>query len=318
MDETEQSRPDADLAWHYTDSAGLCGILSSHTVFAASAAFMNDANEMRTGQMALRSAFARIKDTLSNEEQEQIVGSSILEDRSLISTFLLSASLEGDELTLWRNYGVAATAYALAFDRSVKLAPVELRCGDCHPSPPPGYYEDAEEEIDGQLVRLYDPDQVFVEGGEWRNVDYISSDPVAEDEAYIRTYVERRVRAARERRILLDFSSLADAPLNFKKDEAFRDEREVRIVIQAMPTWKFVDYRSTKFGLTPFVRLGSASAGAGDEDYVSNGKVGRLPLRKVMIGPTSDRRTKEQALRMMLDDFGYGDVSIDVSGTPFR
>lgn len=83
--------------------------------------------------------------------------------------YLVSASTSRDLLTLWRSYGAGAS-YAIGFDSAIKLHPIEHVAGEAHPSPPPGFYDDAYEEIDGRTERLYDPDGVGVLGGSWRTV----------------------------------------------------------------------------------------------------------------------------------------------------
>lgn len=126
------------LAWHYTSAAGLLGIIEGHSLRATSAAFMNDANEMKTGVLALRLAFERMKHTLSDEDRKMAEASSLLRESSVIDSFLVSASSKSDLLTIWRNYGGGQVAYAIGFDRSIKLAPRENIGGEAHPAPPPG------------------------------------------------------------------------------------------------------------------------------------------------------------------------------------
>lgn len=63
---------DTGIAWHYTSSAGLRGIIEGNALRAGSAAFMNDANEMRTGVKALRSTYKRIKSSLTEAQREEI------------------------------------------------------------------------------------------------------------------------------------------------------------------------------------------------------------------------------------------------------
>lgn len=45
------------LVWHYTDGAALMNILARNELWAGSAAFMNDTNELLSGSIQLRKHF---------------------------------------------------------------------------------------------------------------------------------------------------------------------------------------------------------------------------------------------------------------------
>lgn len=113
---------------------------------------------------------------------------------------------------------------------------------------------------------------------------------------------------------------MADSPRNFKKDKSFCDEREVRVVIEVNPSWKFISHRTNRFGLVPYAQLSSPrfDKAHNEECYIPAGIKLRLPLRSVMIGPSDDTESKKQSLRLLLDDLGYGDVNIETSAAPFR
>ncbi|CAH0165130.1 hypothetical protein [Microbacterium sp. Bi128] len=306
------------IAWHYTTSAGLRGIIEANALRASSAAFMNDANEMRTGVRALRSTYERIKSSLTKAECEEIERGSFLQDSVVDKWYLVSASTSRDLLTLWRSYGAGAS-YAIGFDAAVKLHPIEHIAGEAHPSPPPGFYEDAYDEIDGRPVRLYDPDGVGVFGGSWRTVAYVDPKGEKSHEEEIRTFANRRATAAGSGGFFIDLGVFAESDVNYEKDHAFVDERETRIVVEITPSWKFVQYRESRFGLVPFVELGSGAVDAGIGRYVPRGAREPLPIREVMIGPSPfDSLAAERALRQSLDDRGYGEVTISRSETPFR
>ncbi|SIS19795.1 hypothetical protein SAMN05880568_3487 [Microbacterium sp. RURRCA19A] len=279
---------------------------------------MNDANEMRTGVGALRSTYDRIKSSLTKAECDEIERGSFLQDSVVDKWYLVSASTSRDLLTLWRSYGAGAS-YAIGFDAAVKLHPIEHIAGEANPSPPPGFYDDAYEEIDGRPVRLYNPDGVGVFGGSWRTVAYVDPKGEKSHEEEVRTFAKRGATAAESDSFLIDLGVFAESDVNYEKDLAFVDERETRIVVEVTPSWKFVQYRESRFGIVPFVELGSGAVHAGIGRYVPRGAREPLPIREVMIGPSPlDSRAAERALRQFLDDRGYGEVAISRSETPFR
>jgi hypothetical protein len=306
--------PPDDCAWHYTSAAGLLGIIESNSLRATSAAFMNDANEMKTGVRALRSSFEKIEDQLSEAEVAIVRKSSLLGESSVFDLFLVSASRDPDLLTLWRSYGVEQVAYSIGFDRSVKLSPREHNDADSHPEPPPGYADDEWDEVDGEPVRLYDSDAVYSFGGTWRDVDYIERGGTPAHTSRIREFIERRERSIEKGSFIVDVGSIADSPVNLEKDSAFKDEQELRIVVELNPSWKFVRYRVSRFGLTPYIELAQTVG----EDHVPAAARGRLPIRHIRIGPTTDSATAMRALEHFLDDHGYGEVGISVSDIPYR
>lgn len=252
------------LLWHYTDTPGLIGIVSNHRLWASSAAFMNDTNEMVTHELALKSAYQRIRDEFEQETQvllDEYYGPDA-ETRNVHDRFLISASEKSDLLTLWRNYGGSGGAFAIGLKPDVLLKPVLQFPEDApHPSPPSGYYEDAEEVIDGRPVQLYDPDQPHSLGGEWKRVEYVTREGSESHEARVREQgsylLDKQQHPERYRRIVQLADVFPDGTPSLEKDEAFQDEREVRIIVTAGPDWKFVKYRSGAFGLTPYVELGA-------------------------------------------------------------
>lgn len=303
-----------NCAWHYTSASGLQGIVAASALRATSAAFMNDANEMKTGVQALMRSYERLKDELPRDDTALVEESGLFSEASVFNSFLVSASKEPDLLTLWRNYGGGQVAYSIAFDRAAQLVPREQVAGDSHPSPPTNYGSDAYEEVDGVLIRLYDPDQHFVLGGTWREVDYVPSVGTAEHEQRIRDFISSRRRSLAKGGLIANVGHIADSPVNLEKDDGFADEREVRIIVDLNPAWKFVKFRESRFGLIPYIEL---TASSGDE-FATVGADGRLPIRHVRIGPSPDPEHALRSLSLFLENHGYGDVPVSASTIPYR
>ncbi|TFB71524.1 hypothetical protein E3O06_11810 [Cryobacterium glaciale] len=287
----------------------------SDSIWATSAAFMNDANEMKTGVNALKSTFARIEGSLSKTDRDLVSRSSLLRGSSVFDSFLVSASALPDLLTLWRGYGAGQVAYAVGLDRARTLVPREQIPGDEHPCPPPGYRDGEIEEIDDRLIRLYDSDSVFVFGGEWKDVKYVSTTGTPDHETQIRDFIAERKFAIARGAFLVDVGPNVDGPINHEKDDGFIDEREVRIIVGLSPDWKFVKFREGRFGLIPYIEM---TAGAADTHYISKDAPTLLPIGHVKIGPSPDPESALRALRVFLDSQGYGSTEISASSIPFR
>ena len=306
------------LAWHYTSAAGLRGIIETHSLRATSAGFMNDANELKTGVATLRRAYERERTRLTEEDQRLIESSGMLLDSAVFSTFLVCASKEADLLTLWRYYGNDNVAYSIGLNQDIPLMPREQVPGAAHPSPPPGYFDYDREELRGTKVRLRpNPDAPGIFGGEWRDVKYVDRTGEESHTEYIRDFIDERNMDVFTPGFWFETGNVDDGPVNVEKDNAFEDEREVRILMEPNPQWKFVKFRESHLGLVPYVEL-TSSASANDEGYVPGDAECRLPIRHIMVGPTRDPQAAEYALRVLLDNSGYGDVTIGSSEIPFR
>ncbi len=313
------------LLWHYTDTPGLIGIVSNHRLWAGSAAFMNDTNEMITHELALRNAYQRIRDEFDSETQVLLDNyyAPEAEMRKVHDRFLISASENGDLLTLWRNYGGNGGAFAVGLTPDVCLKPVLQHPEEMsHPAPLFGYYEDAEDVVDGEPIRLYDPDLPRSLGGEWKRVKYVTREGSELHEQQIREQgnylLDKQQHPEKYRRMIQLADVFPDAPPSLEKDEAFQDEREVRIIVTADPDWKFVKYRNGDFGLTPYVELGTKTETTDFDSEASPGTE-RLPIAKIMIGPSRhDAQRQRASLRALLDAHGYGEVEIELSAIPYR
>lgn len=302
------------LVWHYTSAEGLMGIVSRHCIWATSARFLNDRNELRTNLLALQETYERVKASFSTDECRVLV-QAFDERKDVGDAFVASASEMSDLLTLWRFYASKGTSpFSIGFDSSVELGAYEQDASEKHPSPPPGYYEDAMDVDDNnQPFSLYNPNQAWSLTSDWERVSYVPRNGNDSHAAYLRMEAARRLDPKGGRRVWLNMPLGA---IGLEKDEAFEDEREVRLISTVQPDWRFVKYRSGDFGITPYVEL---RAGVGEEGFVPHNTHTILPIRKIMIGPSNENReNSKRALRGLLDANGYGEVEIAVSEIPFR
>ncbi|PZE33596.1 hypothetical protein [Curtobacterium sp. MCLR17_055] len=299
---------------HYTSADGLLSILRSGTLWATSATFMNDSEEMQTGATAFAGLLESRREDLTEDEIEHIEASGLVTGTGAFGNFLLSAATDPDKLTLWRNYGVSEVAYSVELDPATRLVPLAQVSGDAHPSPPAGYFDreyQTDPETGDRLSEDPHPDTLACMGGGWRKVTYVTGpeDPTIAD------HFERDLEQYRARQGQPGFwiprYMLTNSALDFIKDAGFADESEVRSVHWVNPWWKFVRYRAGRFGVTPYIELTTMDE---SEDFATS--AGKLPIKSVTVGPNAPTGAK-QAARALLQSYGY-DAPVQRSKTPYR
>lgn len=322
-------------AWHYTNAQGLLGIIQNDVLWASSGAFMNDEQELIKGHTLIQSTLV---DGTRYSETEKTLLQSLLQmvDDPKRPDFILSASEASDSLTMWRNYGREAVSYAIGLDKNVSLVPL-AKPGyegiEEFPYADDDYYAPFLEraELPDGVVETFlvdDPDRsVFLHNQSWQKVIYSPEEQQAIVREVISNYLEDQ-RPATQGTRLADLMGLTrmtfKRELSLIKDQGFQDERELRRHYSfVQPRWKFVHYRPSKLGLTPYICLTTKTReadvegkyGAFDEFET---KPHRLPILSIRIGPCRYPELAELALRTMLDEHGYAKTQILHSEIPFR
>jgi hypothetical protein len=94
------------LLYHYTNAAGLIGILKSESLWATSQAFMNDAKEFDHALDMLQECLKKRSQTTNVEEKNLYLAlSQFLETPMRTPWFIISLSEKSDLLSQWRAYG---------------------------------------------------------------------------------------------------------------------------------------------------------------------------------------------------------------------
>jgi hypothetical protein len=120
-----------DLLYHYTDAAGLLGILQSGKIWATNVRFLNDTKEgelpFEMGLAALRSLYAkapvRTEVMARHVQAEEYYGGGL-------PLYLSSFSSVHDSLSQWRGYGGTSQGYTIAFHRDELMAAARERRWD--------------------------------------------------------------------------------------------------------------------------------------------------------------------------------------------
>ena len=110
--------PIPDEVYHYTDAAGLIGILQSKQLWATEYRFMNDAAEIELGlrraKQIVRSLSLKEKVDRRRRFLQRLLRK--LDDGNEKSSYVISLTEERDDLSQWRGYANNGLGYVLGFD----------------------------------------------------------------------------------------------------------------------------------------------------------------------------------------------------------
>lgn len=266
------------LVWHYTNTAGLLGIVEGRQLWATHNRFLNDTLEGSLLERSMRKAMGDKEGPLPRDvrstyqELYEYQGGDKISRVPNGNQFLLCGSKSGDELTLWRNYGQEAISFAVGLDPSVPLGIVGPKR---HPK----------DRRSGGRVR------------QWKDVEYLPPDDEI-PRKYIDSMLEARTHE--DFGVLIDAVDTAvDEVSSVFKNDAFADERESRVVCWSDDTslWRF---RPGRYGLTPYIALGTAKTWGGES---SGEEV--LPIRAVRLSATATE-SDVLAVNALLEAHGFG------------
>jgi hypothetical protein len=303
LDEILATRPEGVL-YHYTNQAGLLGIVQTKEIWATHTQYLNDAREFLHGvqmarkQLAVFQRCARIRSrpaalpgvpatvpssgVVGDEERaalrEMVEGVGDAEGLASINVCVASFSEDGgDSLSQWRAYAPrGGYSIGVRADRLAGLAAAHrfflARCLYDHREQVRlvrALIDEVLEENIGCRKGTGDAEQCLPRGG---NLP-----------AYLNRY----------------------API--LKDRSFRDEREWRIISRPqMCRGSRFSFREGSSMMTPFYRFP-----IGDDDMP-------VPFEEVVVGPTLDQSRSKASVRSFLVSRGLGDVRVRLSAVPYR
>jgi hypothetical protein len=241
------------IVWHYTNAAGALGIIESGTLWATSAAMLNDTDEFNHGMRLVDEIWAGQRD---RSNYLDIIDSWLRIARSKLDFFhradsyVVCASRVGNSYGQFKDYG----EYALGLSSFTPLEKVVA------PVIPPGVV----------------PLRAAFELG-WRTVLY---DDETKKEHVVKLLGELSELASIEALGHQDEVHLAALECVFRsvaymKAEEFAQEQEVRLCGQGMLTNAEVNFRTNEYGITPFIKIRTSA------DFPND----RLPLTQIKLGP---------------------------------
>jgi len=293
-----------ETLWHYTDTNGLLGILSSKLLMASSATYLNDAAELSYGKYCLADALYPIAERLGwrnhvdepgypiRQYAEALSGKSLVGRRlsEIPETFIVSFCEEGDLLSQWRGYS-EGSGFALGFNmreikRHIDESRIPAKLGKVQ-------YGDASSR------ELFEPvimDQLFRSSGLTQVDDVVTGD--GRWDQFLDT---PRFPQINVKELLLE--------VGWCKHPAFEEEREWRLKANQTAS---VKVRARRGELLPYMEFPFPPAA----------------LSEVRLGPGGNRELRVAAARHALKQHGFtvadsstaesGGVRISWSSSPYR
>jgi Protein of unknown function (DUF2971) len=278
--------------YHYTAAAGVAGIVTSQCLWASNARFLNDTTELVYAREVLRKVMADLAEAYPAESLAVFFerGGQLLDDVDVMFDAYVACFCEqADLLSQWRGYPGAGGGYAIGFDtrfwrRSLEEAFLRRVI----------YPPEEQEAIIRELIQPL--------------ADALRRLASAEGEAAAENAVPECLRRARP--------LLTECSFCFKHP-TFMGEAEWRLVWLGAQWGQDVGERPIKFrpattSLVPYVEL-APLARAGHLG-------GRLPICRVVVGPTAHPELASQAARVLLNQNGYPWVHtpVQASTVPLR
>ena len=275
------------LVYHYTNAAGLYGMLSSGKVWLTNYRFLNDKTELTHTQNL---ASETIRNELRNKPDivRRLLYNNVLEWLEVstnIQPYVMSFSEEGDDLSQWRGYANDGEGFTIGFLASA--------IDECIQSADDTYTTFAKIEYE----RIAQVKMLLA--------------ALKEVEAALRKRVRNSVA---ERQGLVDeagryFDWIAGAFGALNKHHSFRFEKEWRLIV-------YYDLDSPPKQLPPNVRVSGTKLVPYAEVNLC-GIDGKLPIKRIGVGPGFAEGAEADAVRMLCKIHGY-EPEIYFADTPYR
>lgn len=287
------------VLYHYTDAAGLQGIIEGGVMRATHLAFMNDASEyVHAVSLLLENVRLEMTRTAGQlqldvlNEIEKSIAETRLEDAG--PYFVACFSAQENSLNQWRAYGRGEGGFSIGFDTTTLIAQMHRQDYFVCPT-----IYDREEQA--TLVRDFLA---------WVLNEYprVASKHAGTD---------RDEHLAAWTRVLLWTATLV-APV--MKNPAFAEEEEWRL-IHIAPSRASVRFLPRLTGLAAFVELKLGTPQQGSRDHIAPlGRTlpDRLPIKVLWSGPGRATDASLLAGRVLLEQHGYDGVRLMASKIPYR
>lgn len=301
------------ILYHYTDAAGLVGILKPPSwpksvesppsvgaaqLWASDIRYMNDFRELRHGAKLLRK---RIRAEAATQGEDEIspllrhladyldagVFDSVARHLRIFATCFCA---NGDLLSQWRGYAGGVGGYAIGFRTDVLRHYAEVIPHDPDAQPRYGFPAQLRRVAYRRKEKVPIMDAV------------VAGLQSAWDEGFLTTTANSAS---------LEFvSGLVYGAVARLKHKAFREEREFRLFTQ-LEVGQPVAVRASGSRLVPYMHLG-INLPADDGGQESK------PVSEVVVGPGGDHKEKVAVVRNLLQISGFGEAKVRPSKIPFR
>ncbi|MEV4644119.1 DUF2971 domain-containing protein [Saccharopolyspora sp. NPDC049357] len=268
--------------YHYTDSAGLLGIIKSGTIWASDARFLNDSTEISYSteevEDRLDSLIRREEEDPESPNLETFYGiKSMVSDRDMFPVFVSCFCKHPDLLGQWRAYG-RRQGYAIGFDVDLLESSAAAKCADIH---------DPLKLFEVKYGRNSAEGKKLIQDG-MNEID--------------RTYSGGFPGSSAYHEVLYTLLPL----LAQIKHPSFHAEEEVRMVLcpYGGPPTGAIHFRASEFALVPYLEIGFDASS----------------IREVIVGPGAHCEVNINGVRKLLRSSGsaYSEASVTQSGAPYR
>lgn len=273
-----------EVLYHYTNQSGLLGILSTQKIWATQINYLNDTKEFwHAFEIAEKALAARVQTTSEPAQRDAL--NTLQEGLELLTNneiFISSFSEAQDSLSQWRGYVGSQPGFAIGFNFK------QLR------------------QIAHGLGAVLEP-CIYGPGDQTTLIARLIESAVVGSIRDIRAFLHP------EHRTLTvlgsgEFSEKLTEVAPLIKDQAFREEREWRVVYKTRTGGLPVKYRPGNSMLLPFVELA----------LLQNGFLSCI--EEIVVGPCAHPKPAEHALEGLLrvTKLGQPVPRIVVSRAPFR
>jgi hypothetical protein len=305
LDAVLPPRLETDVVWHYTDAAGVLGIIQDGAIRASAIWAMNDRAEFTYGVDFIRAEWERRKDEFERHDDVTPLLLYAFGQLHRANSFVACASRKENSLGQWRSYG----GYAIGINTGMQL---QVRTGE-HAPPSAAVWT---EELGAA--------QLAAETG-WRDVVY---QPDAQRNMVGRLFAELDRLAPEYKADWSDESSnayrqcmtLVAHTVPYLKHPAFEDEHEVRFFVDYETGARGVKLRVGRLGITSYLELESRQALLAEVEKHSPApyRPRLFPITKVQLGPgVGDREVARQGVEVALQIHGF-DKTVEMVDSPLR
>lgn len=269
--------------YHYTDLNGLKGIIESDALWATNINFLNDKNEYIHGFKCFKNTIEYLSDEINGLPVKHLLKQAI---ENHIDIFKSPDN--------FKSKHVYSISFCREFDQLSQWRGYGNNQGVCL------------EFDEDELIKGIDSDGLtFL----YNDVIYTSETSTVEVNDKIKKHFETITQSTPG---LFDsfmnfirLNSLVSSNIPFFKNAGFAEEKEFRFVFSPLLKFHHVNFRVGVYGLIPYLEM-----------KMKDGE--KLPLKRIVIGPSKDRDLLKAGIYMFLESNGHAGVSIDFSSVPYR
>jgi hypothetical protein len=287
---TISSQQPPAVIYHYTNDAGLKGILETGKIWLSDIFSLNDPSELSHG-FSIFVETCKPSPRLGRQRPRHLQPqrNRLLDRiRDTAQYFICSFSSSGDDLGQWRAYADNGHGFALGFDASILDSLFEMQCKDPIPNTasfPISYEDDKLATIHGDLVsRMFG----LISLPRGRNLS----------DAVLNAYMANLT-------VLL--ASHAMHACLFFKHQCYKNEQEYRFlkVHEADPALAGVKVRMRPYSIVKYLEFDWKSDNSG-------------ALKRIIVGPAANPEKASRFAKDCLHMFCSGSISVDRSQVPYR